>query len=165
VTDLWTGSRVETLALEPQDFSATRLIPTRWRDNDAYGHINNALYYEFFDTAINRWLLERLPNDPVWQTIQMFVAESGCRYLNEIGFPAPLLLAHSVAKFGRSSVTYDLGIFDASSAEPGPIAALGRWVHVFVDTTTHQPVPIPSEVRAVLDELTAPARSNVEVRS
>jgi acyl-CoA thioester hydrolase len=151
MTDFWAGDRRETLALRPKDFSVTRIIPTRWRDNDSYGHINNALYYEFFDTAINSWLLERLPDAQVWQTHQNFVAESGCRYLNEIGFPAPLLLAHSVAKLGNSSVTYELGIFDASWIEPGPIAALGRWVHVFVDNATHRPTPIPGEVRAVLE--------------
>jgi acyl-CoA thioester hydrolase len=157
MTDLWAGGRRETLALRPKDFRVTRLIRTRWRDNDSYGHINNALYYEFFDTAINSYLLERLPNHPVWQTHQNFVAESGCRYLSEIGFPAPLLLAHRVARLGRSSVTYELGIFDASSIEPGPIVALGRWVHVFVDNATHTPTAIPGDVRAVLEEAMSPA--------
>lgn len=152
MTDLWTAGRNETLALRPNDFRVQRVIPTRWRDNDSYGHINNALYYEFFDTAINSWLLERLPNAQVWQTHQNFVAESGCRYLSEIGFPEPLLLGHNVAKLGRSSVTYDLAIFGAGAADPGPIAALGRWVHVFVDNATHRPTPIPDNVRAVLED-------------
>ena len=151
MTELWGAPRDQILALRPSDFAVTRTIPTRWRDNDAYGHINNALYYEFFDTAINGWLLENFPGTAVGDS-QMFVAESGCKYLGEIAFPAPLLLGLNVAKVGTSSVTYELAIFgDASN--PGPIAALGRWVHVFVDAQSHQPTPIPAEVRALLESV------------
>jgi acyl-CoA thioester hydrolase len=149
MTELWTASRADIVALRASDFAVLRTIATRWRDNDAYGHINNALYYEFFDTAINGWLLEELPGTEVGDT-QMFVAESGCKYLSEIAFPAPLLLGLNVARIGSSSVTYELAIFTAGD-EPGPIAALGRWVHVFVDGHSHAPTPIPDDVRALLE--------------
>ena len=148
MAELWSAPRETIAALRPSDFAVLRTIPTRWRDNDAYGHINNALYYEFFDTAINGWLLDEFPETMVGDS-QMFVAESGCKYLSEIAFPSPLLLGLNVAKLGTSSVTYELAIFTGGET-PGPLAALGRWVHVFVDGATHAPTPIPNAVRELL---------------
>lgn len=161
MTGFWSAPRDRVLALRPTDFRVSRVIPTRWRDNDIYGHINNAIYYEYFDTAINTWLLERLPATPSRETTRMFVAESACRYLSEITYPEPLLLSHSVARLGTSSVVYELGIF-AGADGAGPIAALGRWVHVFVDAASRRPVPIPADFHAVLAEATTVDESGKE---
>ncbi|WP_392544309.1 acyl-CoA thioesterase [Oryzobacter telluris] len=122
-------------------------VTTRWADNDMYGHLNNAVYYELFDTAINGWLIAGAGVDVMDLPELGLVAESGCRFLRELEFPRPLDVGVRVERVGRSSITYALGLFDAQEVE---LAALGHWVHVYVDRSTRASVPIPAAVRAVV---------------
>ncbi|WP_205474253.1 thioesterase family protein [Nocardioides sp. SYSU D00038] len=137
------------------DYVHWRTITTRWRDDDAYGHLNNATYYELFDTAVNAYLYEatgldirRLPQIGV-------VAETGCRYFRELGFPAPIEAGLVVDKVGRSSVVYRIGLFQGDGDEA---AAEGRFVHVYVDDTDPaRPVTaMPDVVRDVVSRLLRP---------
>jgi acyl-CoA thioester hydrolase len=130
-------------------------VLTRWADNDMFGHLNNAVYYQLFDTAINGWINTNLPDvDPVTMAAQGIVAESGCRYFSELHFPERLVVGLAITRLGRSSVTYRLGVFRASEGsaadEPQAIAAVGHWVHVYIDRTSRRPVPIPDEIRSLL---------------
>ena len=122
---------------------------TRWADNDMFGHLNNAVYYQLFDTAINGWINTNVTLDPVTTSAQGIVAESGCRYFSELHFPERLVVGVSVTRLGNSSVTYRLGVFRAAD-EPQPVAAVGHWVHVYVDRTSRRPVPIPDAIRSLL---------------
>jgi acyl-CoA thioester hydrolase len=141
-------------ALTSRDFPLLWPVLTRWADNDMFGHLNNAVYYQLFDTAINGWVRSRTGMDFVTAPVQAVVAESGCRYFSEIGFPEPLAVGVAVTRLGRTSVTYRLGAFatpeEANEQAAYPIAALGHWVHVYVDRETRRPVPIPPPVREVL---------------
>jgi acyl-CoA thioester hydrolase len=125
-------------------------LPTRWMDNDVYGHINNALYYGFFDTAINQYLITEGGLDVTDGKVIGFAAESHCQYLRALAFPEVLEVGLRVGKLGNSSVRYELSIFNAS--EPFA-AATGYFVHVFVDRDTRKPVPIPATIRAALERL------------
>ena len=140
--------------LTGRDFPVHWPVLTRWADNDMFGHLNNAVYYQLFDTAINGWIAANAPDvDPVAIPELGVVAESGCRFLGELGFPDKLSVGLAVTRLGRSSVTYRLGVFRApEDEEPGdvPIAALGHWVHVYIDRATRRPVPIPDGIRALL---------------
>ena len=138
------------------DYVAWRTVTTRWRDDDAYGHLNNATYYELFDTAVNAHLYEatgldvrRLPRIGV-------VAETSCRYFREIGFPQPIDTGLVVDKVGRSSVVYRIGLFQGDPDGPGAVAAAeGRFVHVYVDNTDPaRPVTaLPDVIRAAVEPL------------
>jgi acyl-CoA thioester hydrolase len=142
--------------LTSRDFPVLWPVLTRWADNDMFGHLNNAVYYQLFDTAINGWINTNLPDlDPVTMAAQGIVAESGCRYFAELHFPQRLVVGLAVARLGRSSVTYRLGIFRAAeeptaAEEEQKIAALGHWVHVYIDRTSRRPVPIPDAIRSLL---------------
>jgi acyl-CoA thioester hydrolase len=142
--------------LTSRDFPVLWPVLTRWADNDMFGHLNNAVYYQLFDTAINGWINTNLPDlDPVTMAAQGIVAESGCRYFAELHFPQRLVVGLAVARLGRSSVTYRLGIFQAAeeptaAGEEQKIAALGHWVHVYIDRTSRRPVPIPDAIRSLL---------------
>lgn len=125
------------------DFPVHRPIPTRWSDNDVFGHLNNAGYYQIFDTAINGWLGEVTGIDPTRMPALGVVVENGCKYFREVGFPQPLVVGLSVARVGSSSVTYRLGMF----AQPDAIAALCTWTHVYVDLETRRPVEMPEPIR------------------
>ncbi len=146
MTSLWEAPTAELAAVQPDAFAVTSTYTTRWNDVDSYGHINNAVYYEYFDTLINGWLIEALGSDPTTDTFKRFVAESGCRYLGELNYPGDVIVGLNVVKLGNSSVTYELGIFRSDAAGP-VLAGLGRWVHVFVDAKTHRPTPIPQSSR------------------
>jgi len=137
------------------DFPVIRPMPTRWADNDANGHLNNAVYYQLFDTAINGWLGDTLSSDPTRLPAMAVVAESGCRYLGEVGFPQPLLVGLGVARLGRSSVTYRLALF--ANEEGATPAALGHWVHVYLDRVSRRPTPISAPLRSVLAAAMVPA--------
>lgn len=126
-------------------------VPTRWADNDMYGHLNNAVYYQLFDTVINGWLAEHVGGSPAESPVQGVVAESSCRFLAEVGFPDPVVVGMRVERLGTSSVTYALGLF-RDGPEP-VLAALGRWVHVYVDAKAKGSVPIPSQIREALTAL------------
>ena len=144
----------EPEGLTSTDFPVHWPVLTRWADNDMFGHLNNAVYYQLFDTAINGWITTTAGVDPLTMAELGVVAESGCRYLREVGFPDRLTVGLAVTRLGRTSVTYRLGVFEADAVGgPGarrPLAALGHWVHVYVDRGSRRPVPVPGAVRAVL---------------
>jgi acyl-CoA thioester hydrolase len=138
--------------LTSSDFPVHWPVHTRWTDNDMFGHLNNAVYYALFDTAINAWINTSTGVDPVTASWLGVVAESGCRYFAELKFPDPLIVGLAVTRLGTSSVTYRLAAF--KNEEPGadtPVAAVGHWVHVYVDRVTRRPVPIPEAIRALLE--------------
>jgi acyl-CoA thioester hydrolase len=143
--------------LTSRDFPVHWPVLTRWADNDMFGHLNNAVYYQLFDTAINGWINTNVAIDPVTMAAQGIVAESGCRYFSELHFPQRLVVGLAITRLGRSSVTYRLGIFRAADepaaaedAEEQKIGALGHWVHVYIDRTSRRPVPIPDAIRELL---------------
>jgi acyl-CoA thioester hydrolase len=125
------------------------LVPatTRWSDNDMYGHLNNAVYYELFDSAINGWLITGGVADALTGPQLGVVAESGCRFFSELAYPGGVDVGVRVERLGRSSITYALGLFAAGRDE---IAALGHWVHVYIDRESRMAVPIPARVREFL---------------
>jgi acyl-CoA thioester hydrolase len=138
--------------LTSRDFPVHWPVPTRWADNDMFGHLNNAVYYQLFDTAINGWIQTNVTLDPVTSPAQGIVAESGCRYFSELHFPESLVVGVAVTRLGNSSVTYRLGVFlaAAENTEPQAIAAVGHWVHVYVDKISRRPTPIPDAIRELL---------------
>ena len=136
-------------SLTSRDFPVHWPAHTRWTDNDMFGHLNNAVYYALFDTAINAWINTTCGIDPVTAPWLGVVAESGCKYLSELQFPDPLVVGLAVTRLGNSSVTYRLAIFQEPA---GAVAAVGHWVHVYIDRATRTPVPIPDPIRALLDK-------------
>jgi acyl-CoA thioester hydrolase len=125
-------------------------LSTRWMDNDVYGHVNNALYYGFFDTAINQYLIAEGDLDITAGEVIGFAAESHCQYLQPIAFPDVIEVGLRVGKLGNSSVRYELAIFKQGETLA---AATGYFVHVFVDRKTQRPVAIPATIRAALRRL------------
>jgi acyl-CoA thioester hydrolase len=125
-------------------------LPTRWMDNDSYGHVNNVNYYSFFDTAVNRFLIDRGVLDIHKDDIVGFVVETSCSYFSSISFPDTIHVGVRVAKLGNSSVRYELALFRNDEALP---SAAGHFVHVYVDRRSNKSVPIPEQVRAVLADL------------
>jgi acyl-CoA thioester hydrolase len=126
-------------------------IQTRWGDNDAYGHVNNTVYYSWFDTAVNQWLIRKGLLDIERSPVVCLVVETGCSYFESVTYPEPVDLGIRVDKLGTSSVIYGLGVFRKGAEET---AAVGRFVHVTVDRVTRRPVPMPDMLRAALLELT-----------
>jgi acyl-CoA thioester hydrolase len=125
-------------------------ITTRWLDNDVYGHVNNVVYYSWFDTAANDYLIEKGGLDIARADVIGVVVESKCMYHTPISHPATVEAGLRVDKLGTTSVTYGIGIF---SGEAENAAAHGHFVHVFVDRTTMKPVPIPTRIRDALARL------------
>lgn len=125
-------------------------LPTRWMDNDIYGHVNNALYYAFFDTTINEYLIAEGGLDITAGAVVAFAAESQCQYLRPLAFPGVIDIGLRVGKLGNSSVRYELAIFKQNKTYA---AATGYFVHVFVDRETQRPVPIPKPIRTALARL------------
>jgi acyl-CoA thioester hydrolase len=132
------------------EYSHFLALPTRWMDNDIYGHVNNALYYGFFDTAINDYLITEGGLDINSGQVIAFAVESQCQYLRPLAFPGTIDIGLRVGKLGNSSVRYELAIF--KQGEPSAAAA-GYFVHVFVDRKTQRPVPMPDQIRAALERL------------
>lgn len=133
-------------------FPHLQALPTRWMDNDSYGHVNNVNYYSFFDTAVNHYLIDRGVLDIHKDEVVGFVVETGCSYFSSISFPDTIHVGVRVAKLGNSSVRYELALF--RNDEPLPSAA-GHFVHVYVDRPSGKSVPIPARVREVLAGLQA----------
>jgi acyl-CoA thioester hydrolase len=127
-------------------------LPTRWMDNDIYGHVNNALYYGFFDTAINEYLIGEGGLDINAGQVIAFAVESQCQYLRPLAFPGVIDIGLRVGKLGNSSVRYELAIFKQGETSA---AAAGYFVHVFVDRETQRPVPLPAKIRTALERLVA----------
>jgi len=120
-------------------------IQTRWNDNDAFGHINNAIYYAYMDDGVNAHLLKR----NVGIDLPRFVAQSSCRYMKPLSYPSPIDVGLSIERLGTSSASYSIGIF---GADDEVVAALGTFVHVYVDAKG-RPTPIGEHARAVLSTL------------
>ena len=137
-------------------YVAWETVTTRWADIDVYGHMNNARYFELIDTVVNNQLLYAVDGDIRELPAIGVVAEVGCRYFAEIGYPDPIDLGIVVDKIGRSSVVYRVGLFQGTGDQA---AAEGRFVHVYVDNTDPaRPVaPIPDEIRAAVTPLLRPA--------
>lgn len=141
----------ETAPPSSDDYPHVRAIPTRWYDNDIYGHVNNVQYYAFFDTVINAWLIDEGGLDiHSGETIGL-CAESHCRFLAPVAFPDTVEAGLRVGHLGNSSVRYEIGLF----GEGGIPLAEGWFVHVFVDRAGRTPEPIPDQVRASLERLEA----------
>ena len=140
-----------------EDYVVWRRATTRWADDDVYGHMNNATYYELFDTCVNANLLEATGLDIRRLPAIGIVAETSCRYFSEIGFPASVDMGLAVERVGTSSVVYRIGLFQGESDQA---AAEGRFVHVYVDnsdTPRPRPVrPVPEQIRAVVQPLQRP---------
>jgi acyl-CoA thioester hydrolase len=135
------------------DYPHFESLPTRWMDNDVYGHVNNVVYYAYFDTVINRYLIERGGLDiHGGETIGLCV-ESHCAYARPIAFPDVVEAGLRAAHVGRTSVRYEIGIFVAGEEA---CAAQGWFVHVFVDRATRRPAPLPERLRAALEAIRAP---------
>lgn len=125
-------------------------ISTRWHDNDLYGHVNNALYYTWVDTAVNSWLIEVGLLDLAGGDLIGLVVDSGCRYASSLGFPQKIEVGLCLGRLGTSSVVYDLGIFAVGAPEP---AAQAHFTHVYVDRASRRPVPLPEHWRRLLATL------------
>lgn len=125
-------------------------ITTRWMDNDAYGHVNNVVYYSFFDTAVNRWLIEHGALDVEQGAVIGLVVETQCNYFAPLAFPQPVEAGLRVAHVGSASVRYEVGLFAAGSELS---AAAGHFVHVYVDRVSRRPVPLPEALKAALSPL------------
>ncbi len=143
----------ETATPDPQPrehYRAFRTISTRWMDNDVYGHVNNVVYYSWFDTAVNAHLIEHGALDIQGGQSIGLVVETQCNYFAPLAFPQVVEAGIRVAKLGRSSVRYEVGLF----AQGEPLtAARGHFVHVYVDRATRRPAPLPAKLNSVLEAL------------
>ncbi|MFN3354314.1 MAG: acyl-CoA thioesterase [Brevundimonas sp.] len=131
-------------------YRAFQTIDTRWADNDVYGHVNNVVYYAFFDTAVNRLLIARGALDIHAGAVIGLVVETGCRYHAAVSFPDRVTAGIRVARLGTTSVRYEIGLFREDEAEA---AAEGFFVHVYVDRETRRPTPLPDALKAALADL------------
>ena len=125
-------------------------IPTRWMDNDSYGHVNNVQYYSYFDTAVNQFLVARGVLDIRDGEVVGFVVDSGCSYFSPVAFPDLVHVGIRVTKLGNSSVRYEIAIYRNDDQAP---AALGHFVHVYVERSSNRSVQIPAAVRSVLETI------------
>jgi acyl-CoA thioester hydrolase len=132
------------------DYRAFRSIPTRWADNDIYGHVNNVVYYQWFDTAVNALLIERGALDLHAGDTIGFVVETHCNFFSPLAFPQTVEAGIRVAHAGTSSVRYEIAVFAEGDIAA---AAQGHFVHVYVDTVSHRPVPLPAALKQVLQAL------------
>ncbi len=132
------------------DYARLTPMTTRWMDNDMYGHVNNVVYYSFFDTAVNNALIAEGLLDPVQGSTIGLVVETSCRYHASLAFPETIEAGIRVARIGTSSVVYEVGLFRLGEDQA---AAEGRFVHVYVDRATRRPVPLPPPMRSFLQSL------------
>lgn len=128
-------------------------LATRWSDNDAYGHLNNVVYYTLFDSAVNAILIEAGLLDPALSPVIGLVIESSCRFYASLTYPELAEVGVAVERLGRSSVRYRLAVFKAGAAEA---AAAGGYTHVYVERATGRPVPIPEGHRRLMEQLKPP---------
>lgn len=132
------------------DYPHVGSVSTRWNDNDRYGHVNNAVYYQYFDSVINEVLIHQGGLDIHRGEVVGFIVRSECDFLAPVAYPGLLEVGVVVRRLGRSSVTYETALLRPGEDRP---AAIGRMVHVFVDTATGRPTDIPASIRAVLERL------------
>ncbi len=145
------SARPETPALPGRaDFPHFLAIPTRWMDNDVYGHVNNDVYYSYFDTVINEYLIREGGLDIHAGEAIGYCVESQCRYLAPLAFPETIAAGLRVAHLGKSSVRYEIGLFRQGMDAP---AAVGEFVHVFVAREGERPTAMPAGIRACLERL------------
>lgn len=140
---------------EPDARSAYRhfqVIPTRWIDNDVYGHVNNVVYYSYFDTVVNQYLIEQGALEIESSPVIGLVVETGCRYFSPIVFPDTVHAGLRVAKLGNSSVRYEVGLFrnDDKTA-----SAQGHFIHVYVDRASRRSTALPADMRTALEKILA----------
>ena len=140
------------------DYPYHMSIPTRWRDVDLYSHVNNVVFYIFFDTIIGHYLMTEGGMDYTKDNVVGFAVESQCRFLKPLRFPDVADAGLRVTRIGNSSVTYEVGIFKQGDPEP---AAFGYFVHVFVDRTTDKSTPIPSSIRTALERILVPGNGQI----
>ena len=140
----------DTASIFRTDYFAFYPITTRWMDNDIYGHVNNVTYYSYFDSAVNRYLIEQGGLDIQNASIVGYVVNSQCQYREAISYPDKIEVGLRVDKLGTSSVTYGVAIFKEGSEQA---CAYGSFIHVFVDRDADQSVPIPAAIRAALKQL------------
>lgn len=129
------------------DWNHFTAIETRWIDNDIYGHVNNVVYYTFFDTAVAHWMIGRDLFDPLTSQVIYLVVDSGCTYYESVSHPAVLEIGLKAARIGRTSIKYSIGVF---REESNLAIALGHFVHVAVARDSKKPVPLSAEFRAAL---------------
>ena len=131
-------------------FKAFRRIDTRWMDNDVYGHVNNVVYYSWFDTAVNAYLIEQGALDIHAGSTIGLVIETQCNYFAPLAFPQTIEAGIRVSKLGNTSVRYEVGLFEQGKPTA---AAQGHFVHVYVDRQTRRPVPLPPTLKTTLEML------------
>ncbi|MCM2326285.1 MAG: acyl-CoA thioesterase [Lysobacter sp.] len=134
------------------DYPHAREITTRWMDNDAYGHVNNVVYYSYFDTVVNDWLIRQGLLDVEKGAVIGLVVETGCHYFESLTYPETVTAAMRVAHVGNSSVRYEIALFGEGRAQA---AAQGHFVHVYVDRATRRPTALPEAWRRALATLRA----------
>ena len=132
------------------DYSYFKNITTRWADNDIYGHINNVVYYSYFDTVANQYLIEFADFNPVSAPVIGVIVHSNCNYIKAIAYPDKIEAGLTVKKLGRSSVTYGIGIFRQGESAA---CAYGEFVHVFVNRRNNLPMSIPTKIRESLQKI------------
>ncbi|QDL90341.1 acyl-CoA thioesterase [Paroceanicella profunda] len=134
------------------NYAYFREMTTRWRDNDVYGHMNNVVYYEFFDALVNLWLIEEAALPVPEAEVIGLVVETGCVYHASLGWPRGLVAGLGMERVGSSSLTFRIGLF---APDEDLAAAEGRFTHVYVDPATRRPVPLPDGLRAAAEALRA----------
>ncbi|WP_088347412.1 MULTISPECIES: thioesterase family protein [Rhodomicrobium] len=134
------------------DYRLLLPITTRWMDNDLYGHLNNVVYYSFFDTVVNRFLIEGGFLDLETSPVIGLVVETGCRYAKPLAFPDTVTAGLRVAHMGKSSVRYEVGLFRGAEDDA---AAEGHFIHVYVERASRRPTPLPDALRALLATIAA----------
>ncbi|MTE11787.1 acyl-CoA thioesterase [Nocardia aurantiaca] len=137
---------------QPQPYPVLWPVPTRWADNDHYGHVNNVTYYSYFDTAVNAWLISATGTDIRNLHAIGVVAQTSCKFLGSISFPDMLQVGIRIARLGNSSINYELAIF-RDAGQSLELVATGTFTHVYVDEQTRKPVPIPAVIRAAAEPL------------
>ena len=132
------------------DYSFFKNITTRWADNDIYGHINNVIYYSYFDTVANQYLIEFADFNPISAPVIGVIVHSNCNYIKPIAYPDKIEAGLTVKKLGKSSVTYGIGIFRQGESAA---CAYGEFVHVFVNRKDNLPISIPTKIRESLQKI------------
>jgi len=136
--------------LDRTSYSIFYPLTTRWSDNDIYGHINNVVYYSYFDSVVNRFLIEQGGLDIQHDNVVAYVVQSQCHYVSPLAYPNDIEIGLRVEKLGNSSVTYQLGVFKIGEDKA---SAHGSFVHVFVDRTANKSIAIPNEIRLAFESI------------